>query len=70
MDLDLENMNETGIRVADWDVSMEGGSQLTSSVDDPLNTCLSGDNYGHDDSFKDEVRKDQAVDAGVTGEQF
>ena len=49
---------------------MEGGSQLTSSVDDPLNTCLIQDNYGHDDSFEDEVKEDQAVDAGVTGEQF
>ena len=30
MDLDLKNMNETGLMVADCNVSMEGGSQLTS----------------------------------------
>ena len=49
---------------------MEGGSQTASSAEDLLNTCLIRDKDSGVDSDEDLADEIQAVNAGVTKDQF
>ena len=49
---------------------MEGGSQTASSAGDLLDTCLIRDKDSYVDSDEDLMDEIQAVDAGVTMDQF
>ena len=75
MDLDVgglqhNNLDYNGIRVAHCDADMEGGSQTASSAEDLLNTCLIRDKDSCVDSDEDLADEIQAVNAGVTMDQF
>ena len=75
LDLDVgglqhNNLDYNGIRVAHCDADMEGGSQTASSAGDLLDTCLIRDKDSYVDSDEDLMDEIQAVDAGVTMDQF